>query len=268
MTIRLLGTGGADGVPALFGDDPVSRWAREHGGPDVRSRAAALVDDGLKIDLPPETGHQLERDGLSAKSWNLLIFTHSDEDHLCLAELQYALFPFTSAFELPFTIMANSTVLGLIRDRYPEWPMDLVELAPFQWVSDAGYEICPVRANHTPGEECFNYVVRREGRTLLYATDTGIWPEETFAFLKGLKLDLLVIECTNAFRPASYAGHLDMEGLRYVVDRLRKEEGLAADGRVITTHHAASGGARHCDLETALVPIGAVPGYDGLVIEV
>lgn len=268
MTIRLLGTGGADGIPSLFGDDPVSEWAREHGGPDVRTRAAAIVDGGLKIDLPPENSAQLIRNGLRARDWDLLLFTHSDDDHLALSELQYALYPFTDAHEMPFPIFANATVIEAIRERYPDWPLELLPILAFQPFESAGYGITPVKARHTPGEECLNFLVERQGRRLVYATDTGVWPDETFDVLRDVPLDLLVIECTNMFQPSSYLGHLDLDGLGYVLNRLRANGTLTSSSRIVTTHHAASGGARHCDLRTALAPLGAEPGFDGMLIEV
>ena len=268
MTIRLLGTGGADGIPAVFGTDPVSEWARQEGGYDVRTRASALVDSGLKIDLPPENAVQLANNGLRASDWDLLLFTHSDDDHLALPELQYALYPFTDALALPFPIFANATVLDAIRARYPKWPLELIELRAFVPFESAGYRITPLRARHTPGEECFNYMIERAGRRLVYATDTGVWPDETFEALRGVRIDLLVVECTNAFCPMEYVGHLDLKGLAAMLARLRAEGSLEASGRVVTTHHAAAGEARHCDLEEALRPLGAEPGYDGVLLQV
>lgn len=268
MTLRLLGTGAADGIPSLFGDDPVSNWARAYGGPDVRTRAAAIVDEGLKIDLPPENASQLLRNGLRAIDWDLLLFTHSDDDHLAVDELQYALYPFTDRFEMPFPIFGTPTVLDLVRARYPDWPIELVEIHAFAAFETAGYRIEPIRARHTPGEECLNFLISREARSLVYATDTGVWPEETFDYLAKRPLDLLVIECTNAFRPSSYLGHLDLDALGYVLNRLRNLGTLTASTRIVTTHHAAVGGARHCDLRTALAPLGAEPGFDGMLLEV
>jgi len=268
LTLRLLGTGGADGIPALFGDDPVSNWAREQGGREIRTRAAAIVDEGLKIDLPPENSAQLLGNGLKGTDWDLLLFTHSDDDHLTLSELQYAVYPFTDRFEVPFPIYGNATVIGEIRNRYIDWPMDLHEVRSFETFESSGYRISPLRARHTPGEDCLNFLIEREGKRLVYATDTGVWPDETFEFLLGTHVDLLVLECTNAFQPSTYLGHLDMDGFGYMLNRLRTTKVLGSDSRVVTTHHSAAGGARYCDLQAALAPLGAEPGYDGMLIRV
>jgi phosphoribosyl 1,2-cyclic phosphate phosphodiesterase len=51
MKVLLMGTGGADGIPALYGNDRVSKFARANGGKDLRTRSAALIDGVFKLDL-------------------------------------------------------------------------------------------------------------------------------------------------------------------------------------------------------------------------
>lgn len=268
MTIRLLGTGGADGIPGLFSSDEVSRYARINGGKDVRTRAAAVIDGVLKIDLPPETAMQVVRDGVDPRDWTALLFTHSHEDHCAISEIQYALYPFVSADNLPFTVFANQAIIRMILERYPDWPMELIETTSFETYCHGPYKITPVAANHIEGEDCHNLLIERDGRRLLYATDTGIWKRETFQFLKRQKVDALVIECTDGFVPSGYSGHLDIHSCVQVVGMLREAGTLPEGSKVVTTHHSHSGGARHCDLERALAPFDIVPGYDGLVIEI
>ncbi len=267
MQIRLLGTGAADGIPGFYANNPVSKFARENGGKDLRTRAAALVDGSLKIDLPPDTLVQLQREGLDARDWTALLFTHSHEDHFCPSELQYALYPFTEMEQLPCTIFANSVICGLIRRRYPEWPLELVETRIFESYRHGNYSITPVEARHKDDEQCHNLLIQRDGKSLLYATDTGVWKDSTFDFLADYKLDALVLECTEGFYPTAYDGHLDIQECIDVVGRLRKQGTLGDHSRIITTHHASQGGARHCDLEAAFADFGIEPGFDGMVIE-
>jgi len=266
MDIRLLGTGAADGIPSLFADDEVSRYAREYRGKDVRTRSAALIDGVLKIDLPPENLAQLQRYGLSARDWTGLIFTHSDDDHLAVSEIQYGMYPFTSEELLPYTIYANSTVAAKIEERYPGWPIEIVETRSFEPFCHGGYSVTPIKARHIPEEDCQNLIISTGGRTLLYATDTGIWPEETFEFLQGVSIDLLIIECTDGFCPSDYPGHLNVKECIAVVNRLRRQGTLKGKSKVYTTHHSSHGDARHCDLVQALSPHQIKPGYDGIKI--
>ncbi len=267
MKLRLLGTGGADGIPGLFSHSRVSQYARECKGKDVRTRSSALVDDGLKLDLPPDIFFQLARDDLSPKDWTAVVFTHSDDDHLAASQIQYALYPFTDSMELEFSVFGNSVVIDRIMQRYPDWPIDAVVTHSFQPFDHGDYRITPFRANHKNDEDSQNLVIERAGRTLVYATDTGIWAEESWEFLQSKKAHALVIECTDGIEPSTYAGHLNIAACIDVVNRLRKQGTLTEDSQIFTTHHSHKGNATHAELIKALSPQNIKPGFDGLAIE-
>lgn len=268
MNLKLLGTGAADGIPAFCSDSAASQWARSHGGKDVRTRAAALLDGEIKLDLGPDTLAQIQRENLNCADWTAAVFTHSDEDHLAVSELQYFLYPFIENEAMPFTIYGNAYVLKKIEARYPGWPMELVETVPFERYSIGGTTLTPVAAMHgCEGEQAHNLVFERDGKKLVYATDTGIWPDVTFEFLTNAAMDLLVIECTDGLQPCDYHGHLDIARLLSVVERLSRSGGLADAARIVTTHHKHTGG-RHCDLVKALAKHGIEVGFDGMTLNV
>jgi phosphoribosyl 1,2-cyclic phosphate phosphodiesterase len=267
MKLHLLGTGGAEGVPGFFADSRVSHHARLHGGKDIRTRSAAVLDDEIKIDLPPDTFAQMVRDGLSAMDWSALVFTHGHDDHVACSEIQYALYPFTPNEVLPFTIYANPQVSKKIWDRYPAWPLDLVETHSFESFQHAGYTITPIHANHKEDEDSQNLIFDDGRRKLLYGTDTGIWPAETWEFLTDWTIDLLVLECGEGFKGTPYHGHLDVYDLVRVVNRLREMGVLHDASRVITTHHGHMGDGLHSEYEEALNPYGVEVGFDGMVVE-
>jgi len=269
MKIKLLGTGAADGIPAFHGDCRVCKHAREHGGKDMRSRSAAVIDGSLKVDLPPDTLMQMHQSKSNARDWTGLIFTHSDEDHFAVDQLQYALHPFTDMDHMGFTIYANATIAKQIWERYPAWPLEVAITRSFCPVEHGAFRIIPIRAKHgAQGEDAHNLIFERGGKTFLYATDTGIWPEETWFHLRDFRLDALVIECTNGFVPNDYDGHLDIKQCCDVVERLRKMGTLSSNSRVVTTHHSHHGGATHAELEEALNPYGIEPGFDGMLIDI
>lgn len=268
MRIRLLGTGAADGIPGWFSDTEVSAHAREHGGKDVRTRSGALVDGHLKIDLSPDTSWQLQRDGLDARDWTGIVFTHSHDDHLAVDEIQYGLHPFNDHEYLPYTIYGNESVCARIEEHYPGWPIELVRTRSFEPFAHMDFEITPVRAHHGVDEDTQNLLIERDGRTLLYATDTGIWEEPTWSFLEGRTVHALVLECTEGVRSTHYAGHLDTDECIAVVRRLRVQGTLPHGAPVFTTHHSHLGGGTHAELEAVLGPEGVGVGYDGLEFDV
>lgn len=268
MIVKLLGTGAADGIPAMFGDCRLSRIAREQGGKDYRTRCGALIDGHLKLDLPPDTFSQMQREGLCANDWSALIFTHADADHFAVKELQYALHPFTQNLMAPFAIFANQHIIDEIDFHYPHWPFEVHFTKSFVPFRHGEYEITPIAANHSRGEDCHNLIVSDGSATFLYATDTGLWEPPTWEFLEGCRLDGLVIECTNGRINSDYWGHLSLETCVWTVNQLRERGILRPDAKVVTTHHSAKGDMSHAELEDALRPHGIVPGYDGIEFEV
>lgn len=264
MTIRLLGTGAADGIPALYSDSEVSRYAREHGGKDVRTRSAALVDGHLKLDLPPDTHAQLIRDRLDARDWSAILFTHSHADHFAVEELQYALIPFNQFEYAGFAIFGNAEICRRIRHAYPDWPFEIHETHSTVPFVHAEYTITPIHAYHKLEEDAHNFIIQDGQKTLLYGTDTGIWQERTWEFLKQYTLDGLVIECTDGFCGTDYDGHLDIQECISVVERLRSQGTVASHTAIFTTHHGHNGKATHAQLEDALQPVGIQVGFDGV----
>ncbi len=268
MTVRLLGTGAAEGIPAFLSDSRVSLYAREHGGKDVRTRCGALVDRSLKIDLPPDTLAQMHRDKLDARDWTCLLFTHSHADHFAIEEIQYGLHPFSGLEHLCFTIYGNPSICEKLYAKYPDWPIDVVAIHSFHTFSHGPFTITPIRATHMVEEDCQNHIIEREGRRLLYGADTGIWDEQTWEFLGSQRLDALVIECTEGTKGQDWWGHLGTDEVVRVVDRLRASGVLPETAPVVTTHHSHNGGATHAELEAALNPHGIRVGFDGIEFEV
>lgn len=264
MEVLLMGTGASDGIPALFEDSRVSRYAREHGGKDIRSRAAALIDGEIKIDFGPDTSVQAARCRVNPADWKAVFFTHSHDDHLAEAELQYSLHPFTSEIVSPYTIFGNDAVLARIEHRFPHWPFELIQTKCFEPVKFAGYTVTPIQAYHM-AEECAQNLIFDDGsRKFLYATDTGIWQEKTWEFLSEWSLDGLVLECTDGFVRSDYYGHIGIKDCIETIRRLRESGILTGTAPVVTTHHSHRGEATYSELESSLAGHAIVPGFDGM----
>lgn len=268
MVVRLLGTGSADGVPAMFGRTRVDEFARKNRGKDIRTRSAALIDGQLKVDLPPDTNCQLQRDGLCADEWIGLVFTHADDDHFTPSEIQYGIYPFLPSEYAPFPIYGNTAVCEPIRTMYPDWPIELIETRSFETYSCAEYEITPIAANHTRGEDCHNLIIDDGKTKLLYATDTGFWHEETWRFLEGWTLDGIVLECAAGRIESWYWGHINAEQFFEMIGRLRAMKVLGPDAIIVTTHHDSKGELTHEEAVALFEPHGVVVGFDGMEFEI
>lgn len=264
MEIQLLGTGAAEGIPAFLWSTEVDHHAVEFGGKDVRMRSAAILDNHIKIDLGPDTLAQMHKFKLNLRDWSGLVFTHSHDDHFSPAEIQYGLYPFNEEEFIGYPIYGNAHIVDTIAHMYPDWPLELCVTRSFESFMHAGYRITPIHANHMLEEDAHNLIFEKDGITFLYGTDTGLPLAETWEFLQSVRLDGLVIECTEGFVRSDYFGHLDIEDCKTVVERMRTEGILKPGATVTTTHHSHQGLATHAQLEAALNPFDIQVGYDGL----
>jgi phosphoribosyl 1,2-cyclic phosphate phosphodiesterase len=141
-----------------------------------------------------------------------------------------------------------------------------------------GLAVTPLKGNHMGyggGESSVNYLIGLDdGKTLLYATDTGYFLEETFDFLRGARVDHLVVEGTFGdmpfFREERTDGHMGCAGVLAVTRRLLEQGTLGASSRVYVTHINHKQSLTHekmqafYDAQNTGVPI--LVGYDGMEI--
>lgn len=268
MKIKLLGTSGAEGWPGLFCNCPVCRVARTEGGKNRRTRSSALIDGVLKLDFPADILHQVVRWNIDLLAMRAILFTHSHDDHLCAAELQYA-----GPYFVPTPLTQRIPIYGPVDAickieasvEIERLPFSLHVLQPHEPARVAGYEVTPVLAQHDPNIVCFNYIITDPaGATLLYATDTGWYDEETWRILEGSRFDGVIIECGKGPEEGGYAGHLSIRELRAMHARLVESGSLTTTAPVVATHFPHLGGMLHAELEAALEPDGIQAAYDGL----
>ena len=81
MKITYLGTGAAEGIPALFCRCKYCNGVRERGGREVRSRSQIFIDGELSIDFPPDAFYHAAQGG-PIRTWT--IFTRMT---LCCAAI-------------------------------------------------------------------------------------------------------------------------------------------------------------------------------------
>jgi phosphoribosyl 1,2-cyclic phosphate phosphodiesterase len=268
VKVLLTGTGAADGVPGYFSDSELSRFARRHGGKDVRLRSAALIDGVLKIDFGPDTFAQCAALGLSALEWKYIVFTHSHDDHFAPRELQYAFPPFLPPETPTPRVYGNQAILDGIGAAFEmAQNLEMTLTKSFEATKVGEYVLTPIRAYHKLDEDSQNLIIQKDGATFLYGTDTGIYQDETWEFLQGWQFDAAVMECTDGFKPLDYWGHLSCAELIDVITRLREMGCFSEKTYICTTHHAHTGMATHAQLEECLNPHGVDVGFDGKVFE-
>lgn len=278
MKLHYLGTGAAEGWPAIFCHCENCMRARKAKGKNYRSRAQMLIDDKLMVDLGPDTFYHMMKYDLDFSELEHVLLTHSHEDHFCPSELLFKAYPFAHEGEKnKMTIYGNEKChwLFLHMLEVQDNSDNLRDCAGFQEISASGpfeipgYRITPLHAVHDTKEECLIYLIRdQEGKTLLYANDTGIFPEDTWKELEGIQVDCVSLDCTLGKDPDMGSGHMGLQAVRSVVKRMKETGCIREDTRVVLTHFSHNGGLLHEELERETEKDGFIIAYDGMLLEI
>jgi phosphoribosyl 1,2-cyclic phosphate phosphodiesterase len=274
MLIKILGTAAAEGWPALFCDCSACSQARSRGGKSYRTRSSLQINEDLKIDFPPDSLVHSHRYGLTFHTLKYLLFTHSHYDHLASEQLSYLIPPFALQDKTTsLRIYGTEEVLQLLQG--PEnWdaskrPELLNRIEPFQSFELPPYRVETLKAIHGTENQSLNFIISREGRGFLYASDTGFYQDETWEFLekRGKRIDLVISECTGGPERIGYGQHM---GFPNVQDFRKKAEEIGLTDkktRWIISHFSHTGAMLHEELEALVKPSGFEVAWDGMEIE-
>lgn len=274
MRLQILGSGAAEGFPAVFCGCAACRKARKLGGKNLRTRSGAQLGESHKIDFPPDSFSQALRYGLNWEKLEHLFFTHSHNDHFYPAEAKVRrpgfAFPSDGAAEKGMlNIYGNELVYQGLVDVLPdldEAGIEFHELTAFQSVQAGAVTAIPLRAEHMQGN-AFIYLFSQNGKTLLYALDTGWFPEQTWEFLAaGSPLDCVVLDCTFGPNPGQ-SGHMGLPEIMATRNKLAKLGLLTEKSLVVATHFSHHGQLTHDELTKLLNPRKMIAAYDGLILD-
>lgn len=271
MDLLLLGTAAADAWPSAYCDCDMCTEARRRGGPNIRSRSGALLDDDFKIDHGPDTMMQMQRQRRSLGRVKTILYTHDHPDHLYPIELKRASPPNTTTRPPePIAVYGNDRVLGAIRKTFEnpiDWSLDLRPIRPFETiVTEQGDTILPLPATHSP--EALLFRITRRGKHILYGHDTGVLKTETIDSLSdGVALDVALFDCTHGIKDSLCEHHLNIPTMLRMIDTLRQRGAITDRTRVIATHFSHGGRLLHEELVATLMPHRVEVAFDGMLIQ-
>lgn len=256
MELMFLGTGAAEAIPSVFCRCPYCCEVRKNGGKDCRSRSSFRIDGQHQIDFSPDIYMQMTRSGLDLFELEHLLITHSHEDHFDMAEIITRECAVPNANKTLYIYMHKSGAewgQKLLRAYMPEKSDEVIAkvLQKYQIVPVEYYQtfwagklkVSSVKASHKAfgkDEYGLNYLIQLpDGRSMLYATDTGWYCEETWDYLKGKRVDTLILETTFGGRQdrAIYPdGHLDARSFLLMLDRMESIGFIDSRTGIYATH--------------------------------
>lgn len=282
MKLTYLGTAAAEGWPALFCSCPSCRSARELGGKNIRTRSQSVVNDDLLLDFPADTYLHVLHYGLDLDKITNILITHPHEDHLYMEELanrQEGYIPKGCRPDFLLRLYGSESVVPeyqrVCQNHYNQSLPTVVAmemLTPYQPVEIGHYTVHPMLADHDKTMTCLIYAItdHTDGKTLLYAHDTGYLRDDVWEYIKqaGLRFDLVSLDCNHG-KEASSRNHMGLACAGEVKERLLAE-GFATDQTVFVVNHFSHNCRflSHNEIEQAAKEYGFLVSYDQLQLTV
>ena len=271
MKIKYLGTAAYEGVPALFCNCRVCKLSRERGGRNLRSRSQALINDDLLMDFNADTVWHYQKYNFDWDKITDCLITHSHCDHLYPDDIEIE----ANAYSHDH----GKLRFYAARDGYKKLKAftDKTDGNATATLIQAGkrfqagkYSVLPLWANHDRTSSPVFYSVSASGKRLLYAHDTGAFPEESWEALKGEgRFDFLSLDCTGCLALGGdwVDGHMSFGTNLKIVERM-KREGLADEKTIVVLNHFShNGGQTYDEMLGEAEAHGCIVAYDGLEIE-
>ena len=220
MRFTFLGTSAGEQYPGVFCRCENCERARALGGRNVRANSCAHLAPDCMIDFNNSAPLRALQFGVSLPAVEHLLITHPHGDHyapglLRLRRMKPGLsLPLSDEdrhgpdsisprfCELPMLhVYGSEQVREGLRENGKDFDpqtlrLEMHSIGCYEEFAAGDMQCLSLKANHMPGaaSPAMNYIIRRAGRTILYAMDTGWFFEETWERIRQFRYDLAVIE--------------------------------------------------------------------------
>ena len=248
-----LGTSAAEMIPDPFCACPICRDARRNPA-HIRLRSMLLLDEKNLIDFGPDLGAACAKYALDLSRLERVFVTHTHQDHFCMANAGLLRMSLTRTEPLDI-YLSEGALRGLRAVYFPEGQLNAGMGKAAQHMRDhirfhtvcagqsfrAGeYTVTAVNTTHKVSdyENAVNYLFEdADGHKLIYACDTGYYPEETLEVLRGAKADVLIMDATfGSNREANTASHLNAWAFADMLRILAENGTIRYDTLIIANH--------------------------------
>ena len=278
MKITYLGTGAAEGVPAMFCNCPFCTWVRSSGKSEYHTRSQVVIDGLISVDFPPEAyAHSLDF-GVDLSALEFLLVTHSHMDHFYAHDFILRGYKYASLAAEKLTVYGNAEVKRVFdectrREMRGEVlsGIDFINLSPYKEFNAGEYRVISLPAVHGTKEDALLYYVEKGGKGYLHLCDTGALSDESINFLaeNRARVSLITFDCTflNA-EPKKGTRHMCIDDNMNITERLIRAG--VADGKTkrVITHYSHNAQPSREKLQKIERDYSVIAAYDGLTLEI
>lgn len=264
MKVTYLGTGSAEGVPAIFCQCKACRQAVMLGGKNLRGRNQVLIDRQLLIDFSPDTYlNQWRFPDFDSRYITQLLITHTHSDHFHLTDLLQR----ETVSNQQILQIYGSSIIGEKLGKLVQNSTNLhfQEVFPFQIYEIGDYTVIPLKANHSKKEACLNYLIEKDEVVFLYLHDTGPLTESTWQFLTSYSKQISAIsfDCNQQFSEEKSTTHMNVAANIAVTRKLRQYQLLVESPLLILSHFSHKYTMPHEVFAEKVATYHFLPAYDG-----
>lgn len=276
MKLRYLGTGGGGGIPELFCSCPVCARARREGGKERRRRPMAVVDGTLCIDLPCDAASTALELGADMSAVSHILITHAHYDHFMpdnlLTRPEGALR--TELFISPASGADFAARCEKLASRLPPPGLSPINaprvrlVKPFESFSAGEHCVTALPSSHAPGLETLNYLISRQGKSILWLHDSGFPPEEVMSWLSDCqpRLSLVSMDCALPAGQGASGEHMDIETCARCAQTLRSLGCADENTLFLLSHISHNTRLTHSELTRLSSRYRLLPAFDGMEI--
>lgn len=290
MNIKFLGTGAAEGIPAIFCNCDVCRQAKESGGKNIRTRFQILINRDFLVDYPPDSYMHMVQNKLDFSKVKSIVITHSHSDHFYPEDLfMRDLRSSYNASQPLLTVYGTDVIVGrLIRENLAfaggEAKKDIIErfhgydvydrrvecerLLPQSRRTIDGYEVLSILSEHIRYEPSLVYAITKEGKTALILSDTAYLSQESLDFIKSnvKRADGIVYDFTYGLDRAE-EGHMNYDDVKKLRVFFEKNKIAVSGTKHFLSHISHNVTSLHEQLCGIVEKDGFIVAYDGMEAE-
>ena len=279
MKITFLGTAAATSFPLTFCRCKNCEDAREFKGKSIRKRSSLLIDDTILIDMGPDFITALNMYDKDITKIKYLLQTHPHSDHFDAGHFVTRWTEYATVNAPHLDIVASEKCFNKMSEMIKNnedidifnssWQKDLnislIKIKHSQSVKFEDYTITAVESLHDINQGSLLYLIEKDNKNLLYATDTVPFSSKALDLLKNKDLDCLILDHTYG-DVENCGGHLNKKQFLEEIEKLKQIKAISNKTKIYANHISHEGCPYHEEMEKQANGLYEI-AYDGLEIK-